>query len=353
MKRYTDLQFGTIFLSGRSPYLIAEIGVNHENDLGIAFRMVDEAARAGADAVKFQSYRADRIASKYSPSYWDLSKEPTTNQRALFEKYDRFGMAEYEKLAAHARKRGIVFMSTPFDIDYVDTLAPLMPAYKIASADLMNVPMLRRVASKGKPVIMSTGASTESEVEQAIRILRDNGVRDIALLHCVLSYPTDPADANLRTIQYLQDTFSDCVAGYSDHVPPVHDCLALTMAWMLGARIIEKHLTLDKTLPGNDHYHAMDPDDLRRFRAQCDFATAALGTKNKRVLACEEESRRQARRSLVAARSLAAGVPIVADDLDIKRPGTGIEPRDFDRLIGARPKRDIGEDEVLTWDMFS
>lgn len=352
MKLFEDIDFGGVRLCGARPWIIAEAGVNHENDLEIAFRMVDEAARAGADAIKFQSYRAARIASRYSPSYWDLTKEPTTSQRALFEKYDKFGMAEYEKLAAHAARTKIAFMSTPFDVDYVDSLAPLMPIIKVASADLANLPFLKRVASKGKPVILSTGASTLAEVDEGVRTMRDAGVAHLSLLHCVLSYPAKPEHAQLRGIDYLAETFPDCVTGYSDHVPPQHDCLAATLAWLRGARIIEKHFSLDKTLPGNDHYHAMDPDDLRRFRIQCDFATAAMGAKEKRVQPCEQEPRKQARRSIVAARALEAGVKLVAADLDIKRPGTGIAPREFDRLIGAAPKRDIGEDEILTWDMF-
>jgi sialic acid synthase SpsE len=352
MKLYQDIQFGDVVLSGSRPWIIAEAGVNHENSLETAFRMVEEAARAGADAIKFQSYRANRIASRFSPSYWDLSKEPTKSQRALFEKYDKFGMAEYEKLAAHAVKNRIAFMSTPFDLDYVDTLAPLVPVIKVASADLVNLPFLRRVASKGKPVVLSTGAATLGEVDEGVRLMRENGVKHLSLLHCVLSYPAKPEDAQLRGIDYLAETFPDCVAGYSDHVPPFHDCLVATLGWLRGARIIEKHFTLDKTLTGNDHYHAMDPEDLIRFRIQCDFATAAMGAKEKRVLDSELEPRKQARRSVVAARDLKAGVKLTVADLDIKRPGTGIAPRDVERLIGATPKRDIGEDEILQWDMF-
>jgi sialic acid synthase SpsE len=348
----TARAFGGMTLPANRPWIIAEAGVNHENSLETAFRMVEESARCGADAIKFQSYRANRIASRYSPAYWDLTKEATTSQRALFEKYDSFGMPEYEKLAAHSAKCGIHFMSTPFDVDYVDTLAPLMPVIKVASADIVNVPLLRRVAGKGKPVVLSTGASNLGEVDEAVQFLRGEGVRDISLLHCVLSYPAKPEHAQLRGIDFLAETFPDCVTGYSDHVPPFHDCLALTMAWLRGARIVEKHFTLDKTLPGNDHYHAMDPVDLKRFREQCAFAASTLGRKEKRVLECEEEPRRQARRSVVAARALKAGVPVAAGDLDIKRPGTGIQPRDADRLIGAKPKRDIGEDEILQWDMF-
>lgn len=352
MELYPSIKFGNVTLRSDRPFLIAEAGVNYENDMSVAMAMIEEAAKAGADAIKFQSYKADKIASKYSPSYWDLSKEPTTSQHALFKKYDLFNEKEYAALAVRAKECGIIFMSTPFDFDFADSLAPCMPLFKIASADLTNLPFLRHCAKKGKPMILSVGASTIGEIDDAVKTVRNAGNEQIALLHCVLSYPTDPKNANLRIIDHLKATYPECIIGYSDHVPPHFDCITLTAAWTLGARIIEKHFTLDKTKPGNDHYHAMDPADIRNFRQQCDFVTNLLGQRKKEVLPCEKESRKQARRSLVVARAIKAGEAINEKDLMIKRPGTGIEPKYIDLILGKAPRVDLREDEILQWNMF-
>jgi N-acetylneuraminate synthase len=349
---YREIRFGGLTLRADRPFLIAEAGVNYENDMDTAVQMVEQAASAGADAIKFQSYKAETLTSRFSPSYWDTTKEATKSQFELFKKYDHFDMVEYEALAGHAQRCGILFLSTPFDERFADALTPLVPAMKVASADLTNHPLLRHIARKGKPVILSVGASTLGEVDEAVALLKSEGLREIALLHCVLSYPCNPADANLGIIRHLQAAFPDLVIGYSDHVPPAHGCAALTTAWLFGARIIEKHFTLDKTRPGNDHYHAMDPADLREFRAQCDYVTGLIGADRKQVLPCEAEARKQARRSLVAARAIRHGERVEAADLLVKRPGTGIDPRQLEVVIGATARRDIQEDEILQWEMF-
>ncbi len=352
MMKRSEIRFGELTLRADRPFLIAELGVNYENDMQTAERMVKAAAEAGADAVKFQSYKAETLASRFSPSYWDTTKESTRSQFELFKKYDHFDVAEYEALAKYARECGVIFITTPFDRHFADALAPLMPVIKVASADLTNHPFLRHIASKGKPVILSVGASTLGEVDEAVRLLKSEGVDDIALLHCVLSYPCAPADANLGVIGHLRAAFPDLVIGYSDHVPPAYGCSALTTAWLLGARILEKHFTLDKTRPGNDHYHAMDPEDLKQFRAQCEYATALIGSDEKAVFPCEAEARKQARRSLVAARAIRTGEVLTAADLLVKRPGTGIDPRFLEVVAGSVAIRDIQEDEILQWDMF-
>lgn len=349
---YQEISFGELTLRADRPFLIAEAGVNYENDLETAFRMVEAAAQAGADAIKFQSYKAETLASRFSPSYWDTTKEPTRSQYELFKKYDHLDVEDYRRLAEHARQCGLYFLSTPFDERFVDALAPLMPAIKVASADLTNQPLLRHIARQRKPVILSTGASTLGEIEEAVDLLQAEGVEHIALLHCVLSYPCRPEDANLGALAHLQATFPDHIIGYSDHVPPAYGCAALTTAWLLGARILEKHFTLDKTRPGNDHYHAIDPEDIRLFRAQCDYVTSLLGEGRKRVLAAETEARRQARRSLVAARAIRAGERLTERDILIKRPGSGIDPRFLNIILGATARRDIQDDEPLQWDMF-
>lgn len=199
---------------------------------------------------------------------------------------------------------------------------------------------------------MSTGASTIGEIDTAVTLLREQGVQQIALLHCVLSYPCSPEDANLGAITYLKKVYPDIIVGYSDHIPPTYGCTALIIAWLMGARILEKHFTLDKTKTGNDHYHAMNPQDIRNFREQCTYVTTLIGHHKKEVLKCEIESRRQARRSLIATRDIKAGEIVKNTDIAIKRPGTGLQPEMLDVIIGKSVKKDIHEDEILTWDVF-
>ena len=332
-----------------SPYVIAEIGVNHENDLERARRMIRQVAAAGGSAAKFQTYTAAKLASRFSPAYWDRQKEPTDSQFELFRKYDRFGAAEYRELAAACRSAGIDFLSTAFDPDGVELLAALVPAFKVASADITNLPLLEAVAVHRKPVLISTGASTIDEIRAAVACLERHGAPAVALLHCVLSYPTAPSDANLNVIRTLQKEFAGYPVGYSDHVPPDPDMVTLAAAYVLGARIIEKHFTDDKRLPGNDHYHAMDQDDLRKAVDQCERARVLLGSGVKEVGPAEQDARRFARRSLVAARALPEGHTLRPDDLLIKRPGTGIPPTALGDVVGRRLARRVVEDEVLTY----
>ncbi len=333
------------------PYVIAEIGVNHGGDLSLAKRLIDQAAEAGADAVKFQTYTAGLLASKNSPSYWDLNCEPTTSQFELFSKYDRFGAAEYRALADHARQRHVVFASTPFDLDAVDLLEPLMPFFKIASADLTNLPLLRKCAQQKKPLVLSTGAAHLSEVESAVRLLREHvPPSQIGILHCVLEYPAPYEDANLAVIEYLGRVFPEHPIGYSDHTRPDPSMAVLLRAWTLGAVVIEKHFTHDKTLPGNDHYHAMDAEDLRRFRQATALLTAAEGESYKRVLPGEELSRKNARRSLVAARALPQGHVLTEADLVAKRPAFGLPTSELPRVIGRKLARALADDDFLTDD---
>ena len=250
------------------PYLIAEMGVNfydtarvkNISPLAAAKLYIDAAAEAGIDCAKFQSYKAGTIVSKNSPAYWDTTKEPTKTQYELFLKHDHFGEAEYRELCEYTHAKGMDFTSTPFDYASADYLEDMVDFYKISSSDLSNLPFIAHIAKKGKPVFMSVGAAYLSECDEAIRVLKDNGCTDIVIFHCVLSYPTDPKDANLRIIETLKKTFPDVRVGFSDHVAPDDTMMTLATAYLLGAEVIEKHFTLDKTLPGNDHYHGGDPE---------------------------------------------------------------------------------------------
>jgi N-acetylneuraminate synthase len=332
------------------PLIIAEAGVNHGGSMELAKRLIDEACEGGAHAVKFQSYKAATLASKDSPAYWDTDKEPTTSQYELFRRYDAFWKTEFEELKTHCDAAGIAFMSTPFDVESANFLNDLMEVVKISSSDITNKPFIRHLCSFGKPIILSTGASYPHEIMEAVSWIEAAGT-PLALLHCVLNYPTPDERAALGMISALRALFPHLVIGYSDHTLP-GDMRVLETAALLGARILEKHFTHDKNLPGNDHYHAMDKRDLRRFVQSMERIRALAGAAVLTSLPSEEPARRHARRSLVAARNIPAGKIIDAEDLTWKRPAHGISPRDYDTALGMRARTDIAEDSVLRWAML-
>ena len=341
------------------PYLIAEMGVNFYDTakqmnitpLEAAKLYIDKAAEAGIDCAKFQSYKANTIVSKNSPAYWDTTKEATKTQYELFQKFDSFGEKEYRELCEYTHSKGMDFTSTPFDYASADYLYDMVDFYKISSSDLSNIPFIKHIGKKGKPVYMSVGASYLSEVDEAVRALKEVGCKDIVIFHCVLSYPTDPKNANLRIIETLKKDFPDVRVGFSDHVAPDETMMTLATAYLLGAEVIEKHFTLDKTLPGNDHYHAGDPSDFKKAIENFKWIDNVLGSPEKTVLDCELVPRREARRSLVLTRDMKAGDVIKESDLMPKRPGTGISPKFADIVIGRSVKEDLKEDTILTWDM--
>lgn len=341
------------------PYLIAEMGVNFYDTAKIegltsmeaAKRYIDGAAEAGCDCAKFQSYKAETIVSKNSPAYWDLTKEPTKTQYELFRKHDSFGEAEFAELCEYTHSKGMDFTSTPFDYASADYLEKYVDFYKISSSDASNLPFISHIAGKGKPVVLSVGASWLSEVDEVVRTVLDAGCEDLTVLHCVLSYPTRPEDANLRVIETLKRVFPNVKVGYSDHVAPDSSMQTLATAYLLGAEVIEKHFTLDKTLTGNDHYHSGDIEDFKRAVRNFSWIDQVLGCPDKVVLPCEQVPRREARRSLVLTRDVKAGEAIRPEDLMPKRPGTGISPKFADVVIGRRVARDLAEDTILAWDM--
>lgn len=342
------------------PYVIAEMGVNFYDTarvMGIspleaAKLYIDKAAETGIDCAKFQSYKAGTIVSKNSPAYWDTTKEPTKTQYELFLKHDSFGENEYQELCDYTHAKGMDFTSTPFDYASADYLEKMVDFYKISSSDLSNIPFIKHIGAKGKPVYMSVGAAYLSEVDVAVRALKEVGCKDIVILHCVLSYPTDPQNANLRVIDTLKKDFPDVRVGFSDHVAPDDTMMTLATAYLFGAEIIEKHFTLDKTLPGNDHYHAGDPDDFKKAIANFRMIDKILGSADKTVLDCEIVPRREARRSLVLTRDMKAGEELRKEDLMPKRPGTGISPEYAEIVVGRKVVRDLEEDTILTWEMI-
>ncbi len=344
----------------KRPFIIAEAGVNFYDTAKVrgvtpleeAMHYIDEAKRVGIDAIKFQSYKANTIVSKNSPAYWDTTKETTKTQYELFLKFDSFGEEEYRKLYEYSKEKGIMFLSTPFDYASADYLNDMVDIYKISSSDLSNIPFIRHIARKKKPIYLSVGASYISEIEQAVRAMQEEGCPEIVLLHCVLSYPCKNEDANLNMIKTLKRIFAGIKIGYSDHTLPDDTMTILTTAYLLGADVIEKHFTLDKSLSGNDHYHAGDPDDFERAISNFKLVNTILGQEEKTVLPCELIPRREARRSLVITRDMKKGDIIQERDVMAKRPGTGISPQSLDIVLGRRLLVDCPEDTILTWDML-
>jgi N-acetylneuraminate synthase len=339
-----------------NPYVIAEIGVNHEGSLERAKEMIDQVARAGGHAAKFQTYKAATLAAKTtSPAYWDQTKEATSSQFELFQRWDNFGPAEYAELAAHCVSRGIDFMSTPFDLDAVDMLTPLMPVTKVASADLTNIPLLRRIGSTGRPVVMSCGASSHQEISHSLEVLLEAGAASVTLLHCILNYPTPQPNAQIGQIQVLQELFGDRVAiGYSDHVRPEDDGTvpAVEMAALFGAVVIEKHFTDNKQGVGNDHYHAVDEHDLRAFMDKLAVYRTLYG-KREHNLDAQSAAINNARRRIIAARDLPVGHVIAEDDLIALRSNVGIEIAHWDEVVGRVVDSAIAAELPLEWNQLA
>lgn len=333
-----------------NPYIIAEIGVNHEGSLSLAKELIVAAKEGGAHAAKFQSYKAETLAAENSPAYWDLSKEPTASQKLLFKKYDAFEAEDFEELSRYCRSVGIDFLSTPFDDAAIEFLSPIVPFFKVASADLTNTPFLRKIAVKGKPIILSTGASTCFEIDNAVRELRGAGCNHIVLLHCILNYPTMNANANLSMIGALIRAYPELMIGYSDHTVPDEGMSPLIGASIAGSVVIEKHFTHDKTLVGNDHYHAMDSDDLKRFNNLLSLHRELFGSHGfKMPIETEQIARANARRSIVITNSLPAGHILTEADLTYKRPGLGISPVFWDQILGKALRIAKLEDDLLYW----
>lgn len=321
-------------------YVIAEVGVNHEGSIDKAKELIEAAKEGGANAVKFQTYKAESLAAKDALSYWDTSAERIKNQYDLFKKYDMFSAADYQILSQYCTQLEIEFCSTPFDIGSVEVLNPLVNFFKIASADITNFPLIEAIASKGKPIVLSTGASTINEIKAALSRIGRKNQSEICLMHCILNYPTRNQDANLNMIRGIKREFPGYLLGYSDHTKPDENMTILTTSVVLGARIIEKHFTLDKNLAGNDHYHSMDLSDLKKFIKNLKLLEEILGTDKKTFLESEIPARENARRSLHFANDLKKGDFVNANDFICLRPAIGISPIYIENLIGKKLRYD-------------
>jgi N-acetylneuraminate synthase len=333
--------------AGARTFVVAEAGVNHNGDITLGLALIDAAAAAGADAVKFQTFSTDAIVSRAAPKA-GYQVETTGGAESQHEMLARLELSsdDFARLQERCAKRGVVFFSAPFDEASADALERLgVTLYKIPSGEITNLPFLRHVARKGRPMIVSTGMSTLEEVVAAVAAIRESGDPPVALLQCVSAYPAPPADMNLRAMDTLRERFGVPV-GLSDHTLGLEVALA---AVARGAAIVEKHLTLDKALPGPDHRSSLDPGEMAALVRGIRTVEAALGDGLKRPTPSEADTRRVARKSLVAARALRAGERLTAEAVRIKRPGTGIPPADLERALGRRLRRDVAADEVLEW----
>lgn len=346
MKR---LKIGERWIGDGEPcFIVAEAGANHNRDLGMAKELIAVAAEAKADAVKFQTYSAETLYSKKTPKFTYLEGLTDKSTWELIKEIElpREWQAE---LAEEATKRGILFMSTPFDHRAVDELDALgVPVFKIASFEIVDLPLVRHAASKGKPMIVSTGLADYEDIQDALAACREAGNDKVVLLQCASLYPAPPERINLRAMETMRRAFGTLV-GLSDHTLGIHISVA---APALGACVIEKHYTLSRSLKGPDHPFAIEPAELRELVRQVREVEAALGDGRKLGPAPEEmEMHQKARRSLVAARAIPKGARIERDMVTIKRPGYGIKPKYLDLVVGRVAKVDIAEDTVLTWEI--
>jgi N,N'-diacetyllegionaminate synthase len=326
--------------------IIAEIGVNHDGSLPKARRLVDVARSCGADTAKFQTFRAGRLAARGAPTAAYQQAHHAGDQLGMLSRLE-LGEDDFRALHAHCADRGIRFLSSPFDLASLDFLLTLnLDTIKLGSGELTNFPLLARLGRAGRRVILSTGMAILGEVEAAVSALRAAGGDQIVLLHCVTQYPAPIAEVNLRAMQTLAAAFGLPV-GYSDHTPGIEVAAA---AAALGAVVIEKHLTLDRGAAGPDHAASSDPEEFADLVRAVRNVEACLGDGIKRPAACEVDNMVVARKSLVAARDLAAGSVLRRQDLEVKRPGDGIAPAHLDHVVGMRLARDVAADTVLRWE---
>jgi len=331
----------------RPVLVIAEAGVNHNGDLCLARRLVDAAARAGADMVKFQTFKTEQLVTR-TARLAEYQKRNVRNARSQYAMLKRLELDAdaHRQLMRRCAQRHITFLSTAFDSDSVDLLARLrLPYWKIPSGEITNVPLLRRIGAFQSRVILSTGMATLEEIERALNALVGAGTKlaDVTVLHCTTAYPAPYSDVNLRAMLTLRDVF-DVAIGYSDHTDGMEIAIA---AVALGASVIEKHFTLDRTLPGPDHKTSLDPGQLRAMVAAIRHVERALGDGRKRPAPSERSNRRLARKSIVAARPIRAGEAFTARNLTVKRPGTGLSAAEWDRVIGRKARRAFLVDELI------
>jgi N,N'-diacetyllegionaminate synthase len=327
-------------------YIIAEAGVNHNGDLEKAKELIDVAKDAGADAVKFQTFKAKELASKEA-SKVDYQKEEN-EEDSQYEMLKELELAKknFEKLKDYASQKEITFLSTPFEKQSADILEDLeVKAFKIGSGEITNTPLLRHIAKKGKPIILSTGMSDLGEVEDAVDVLKEENA-EFVLLHCVSNYPTRPKEVNLRAMDTLEQAFN-VPTGFSDHTMDTHIPVA---AVARGATVIEKHFTLDKSLEGPDHEASLNPEELEEFITKIRETEEALGTGVKKPAKREKNNKKAIRKGIVASKDIKKGESLEESKISIKRPAEGIKPKHLEQIIGKEAKADMKSDKPINWE---
>lgn len=327
-------------------YIIAEIGCNHNGDIALAKKMIDEAANCGVDAVKFQTFKADKLISKYAPkaNYQKVTTGEEESQLEMTRKLE-LSQVEYLELKSYAEKLDLEVFSTPFDDESLDFLIETeMPIYKISSGDLTNLPFLEKIGALKKKVILSTGMANLEEIKAAVSILERNGTTDITILHCTTEYPTAFSDVNLRVLSTFEKLFPNYAIGYSDHTIGYEVPIA---AAALGAVVIEKHFTLDNNLPGPDHRASATPDILKRLVEGIRHIEQALGSFEKEPVAAELANREAARKSIVAKQTIHKGEVFTTNNLTVKRPGNGISPMNWYKLLGTESPGEYNADDLI------
>tara|TARA_B100001996_G_C18650273_1_gene589133 strand:- start:749 stop:1807 length:1059 start_codon:yes stop_codon:yes gene_type:complete len=349
-----DIQIGTRKVGlGHPCFVIAEAGVNHNGELSRAIELIEKAAEAGVDAVKFQTYKAEKLVVRDAPRFWDWEGE-TDSEGTQFDSYsqlDGLPLEAYPAMFNRCEELGVEFMSTPFDFESADFLDELgMRAYKIASCDLTNHPFLAHVARKGKPMFISTGTSTIDEIQAAVDIIHTAGNDKLMLMHCTLTYPTPFEDSNLRMMQTMMKKWPDIPIGLSDHTLGISIPIA---AAALGATSLEKHYTVDKTLPMSaDHWLSVDPPEITAMIEMMRQVEAGLGSAEKKPVESELIAMSNARRSVVSATDIPAGATITEEMLTQKRPGHGISPTEQHKVVGMKAKVDITGDRLILWEQL-
>ena len=346
------IKIGSKLIGNAEPcFTIAEAGANHDGSLENAFKLIDAAKNANVDCIKFQTYKASKLVTKTAPKYWKHG-EPTETQFDVFKKLDSFENDDWKQIFDYAKKRNILCFSTPFDNDSVELLYSLgTPAFKIASADITHLPLIELIASKQLPIFISTGMASENEILDAINTIENQGNDKIIIMHCITSYPTNPEDANLQMISSLKKQFPKYIIGFSDHT--IGTTIALCSTFY-GAKCIEKHFTYDKKLTTSpDHRLSLDVSDFQKLVSDLRLSEISRGSSIRENFTSESEAVKFARRSLVSKIKIPRGTIITKDMLDVKRPGTGILPKFFSKIIGYKAQRDIDEDTTLQWNDIS
>lgn len=328
-------------------YVIAEAGVNHNGDFNTACRLIDTAKKAGADGVKFQTFKAGNIASAYAEKA-DYQKMLTRSDASQLEMLQKLELSypQFQGLREYCSHAGIDFLSTPFDLESIAFLKTLeMPFWKIPSGEITNLPYLMEIAKTGGDVVMSTGMCEVEEIQAAVDVLKEHGAGEITLLHCNTEYPTPYEDVNLRAMETMRQTFG-CPVGYSDHTPGIEVPIA---AAALGAVVIEKHFTLDRNMEGPDHKASLELDELAAMVRSIRIIERAMGDGVKKASPSERKNIAIARKSIVARHPIKKGETLTEENLAVKRPGTGISPMRWFEVLGTRAVRDFGEDELIEW----